>query len=157
MIKTNIISSKGTPRGENFYHARSMALEFYSGFDRGKNHLVFAVGTLTMTIDPATHVVIGVDAYAPENSWENLELIMPNISGEGLLVIDAEFDLNGHAGFEGVVSIAFDRSRNTIKISLGSNPHQTTLIRFAENCVCEIGHDRSLTAIYLENLVVNDE
>jgi len=158
MIKSRIVPSQRLLGGGNRYHSKSMSLDFHSGFDPAVEHYAYKIDDLTLTIDPANRSVIGFDVFAPSQSWKvQPDLSTPPMSKNGLLVIDAEFDSNGIAGENHTVEIFCTEGRDVVKIAFSGAGQSACLAGFAQDCVCEIGADGSLVAIYMNHIVTTND
>lgn len=158
MYKAHISDLGAVQTGRNRYRRESMCLDFNSGFDKAAKHFILHFGDLTMTLEPNSLAVMGFDIYAPQESWRvQHDLHVPNISKSGFLQVSAEFDENGIATEKLVPQITCNPARTVVKIIIGDVAGDCCAARFSEDCVCEIGPEGNLRAIFMDNLIVTDD
>jgi hypothetical protein len=112
------MKDQGSGKGHAVYRPKEFALEYRQITGLPERCFYAIADTLTMVFDEAKRVLVGLDAYTNCANWKLSKILLPNVQGEGRLVIceapqDDRVDLGVTPVYE------FSRRDKRLRILLG--------------------------------------
>jgi hypothetical protein len=110
-----------------------------------------SIDTLTLSLRPSDHILVGFDAYTNSEKWERRELTVPDVDHAMALQCTETFDEHGIGpSGGGPVRYVYSESTSLLLIGVADGP-SATRIRGLSCGILGLGAEGELVEIWVQN------